>query len=103
MNGLLDEDGYPTDQALDKVTKWCYTDYIGLMQFIKPMWHFADFGYWHETVDEYHISTAGWSGNEDIIAAMKKNMVFWSTCWVQSRRGGHYIFKVDNCGQEITV
>ena len=44
MNDLLDEDGYPTDYAVDKIAEWCYTDHIGLMQFIKPLWHFADFG-----------------------------------------------------------
>ena len=93
---LLDEDGYPTDYALDKIAKWCYTDHIGLMQFIKPLWHFADYGYWTQTDTKYEISTAGWSGNEDIIRAMNKNMTFWSFCWVQSRRGGHYIFEVKN-------
>jgi hypothetical protein len=90
----LDADGYPTDYALDKIANWCYTDVVGLMDFIKPIWMFAEQGYWHQTGNEYSVSTGGWSGNEDIIRALQKNWLFWSTCWVQSRRGGHYIFEV---------
>jgi hypothetical protein len=43
----------------------------------------------------YYISTAGWSGNESIIYAMQENNLMWSLNWVQSRRGGHYIFELE--------
>ena len=100
---FLDEDGYPTEEALDKIAEWDYTDETGWFEFIKELWHLKEYGWeektvphpWKEntTVYQYHISTAGWSGNEDIIRAMTKNHVLWSICWVQSRRGGHYIFE----------
>lgn len=41
----------------------------------------------------YTFSTGGWSGNEDLIRAMEQNWMIWSLTWVQSRRGGHYIFE----------
>ncbi len=44
---------------------------------------------------QYTISTYGWSGNELIIAALQDRLYFWDSCWVQSRRGGHYIFQIE--------
>lgn len=94
---FLDEDGYPTDEALDKIATWHYDDPKGWFEFIRSLWFYADFGYWKEEQTEstqYHISTAGWSGNESIIKAMQLNEILWSFHWQQSRRGGHYIFEV---------
>jgi hypothetical protein len=100
----LDEDGYPTAELLDLIEHWNYLALSELFEFIKPLWRFADSGYWKEceSIDEitgkksycYHLSTAGWSGNESIIHAMQVNRLVWSLTWVQSRRGGHYIFEL---------
>lgn len=102
---VLDEDGYPTDHACLLVEKWYWDDPIGWFKFIESIWHLRDWG-WHEEdvpheyrkdeiVHQYQISTAGWSGNEDLIRSMEKNNMLWYTTWVQSRRGGHYIFEVE--------
>jgi hypothetical protein len=93
MSEWVDDDDYPTDAMLDKIEKWT-GDYKELMQFIEPHWQYGKSGYWSEDGMEYKISTAGWSGNEDILRALQENYTFWSLCWVQSRRGGHYIFEV---------
>lgn len=100
---LLDEDGYPTDDALEIIEKWHWSDSKGWFDFIQSIWHLRSWGWtegeephdWDENrkVYRYNISTAGWSGNEDIIRAMEKNDMLWCLTWVQSRRGGHYIFE----------
>lgn len=94
----LDDDGYPTMQVCHKIRTWPENDFHGMMKFIKPLWKYNTDGYWTETETEkgieYSISTAGWSGNEDLLQAMGENGMFWILCWVQSRRGGHYIFEV---------
>ena len=105
---LIDDDGYPTDAALELVHKWHWVDCAGLLEFIKGIWYLGGLG-WTEVdakdLDKddddydaeggklYFISTAGWSGNESIISAFRSNSMAWTLCWIQSRRGGHYIFK----------
>lgn len=103
---FLDEDGYPTDDALTIIKLWHWDDIPGWFKFIENIWHLRSWG-WSEGVFpeasgfdiadkqryQYHISTAGWSGNEDLIRAMQDNDMMWHMTWVQSRRGGHYIFE----------
>jgi hypothetical protein len=100
---MLDEDGYPTDVALEIIRIWDTADTKGWFEFIKSIWYYASWGWsegeeQHELFDKvvyrYYISTAGWSGNESIIRAMQQNDWMWHMNWVQSRRGGHYIFEI---------
>lgn len=102
---FLDEDGYPTDQAHTVVELWPWEDDKGWFAFIHSLWYMKSWG-WNEgptphdwdkerMVYIYEISTAGWSGNEGLIRSMQKNESLWHQTWVQSRRGGHYIFEVD--------
>lgn len=103
---LLDDDGYPTEECLEKIKKWNYNDVKEWFEFIKEHWWAPDWGWTeidepHEyrenrTVHRYYISTGGWSGNESIIHAMEQNYMMKSLFWVQSRRGGHYIFEIQN-------
>jgi hypothetical protein len=100
----LDEDGvYPTEAALEKISNWPYEEIPICFEFMKDIWEYSDMGFWEEEetedhlfqrpVHQYYISTGGWSGNESIIHALEKNWIIWRTTWVQSRRGGHYIFE----------
>lgn len=99
----LDDDGYPTPEFLDAVTKWNYIgDFKDWFEFIRDGWWNSEWGFTSEpvinedgeSVIRYNISTGGWSGNEDIIAAMSENFICWSFSWVSHRRGGHYVFEV---------
>lgn len=104
----LDDDGYPSEECLASIAaakpaegqqmdEWC----TEMLDQIRPIWQYADWGWSvEEGVDDrerpcqrWNISTAGWSGNESIIAALRGNIYFWSFSWVQTRRGGHYIFE----------
>lgn len=89
------KDGYPEKHELKKIEKWDYNDFEGLMEYVKELlWQYADCGYWKKGRKYYRISTGGWSGNEEIIGALQANLMFWSMCWVSSRRGGHYMFEI---------
>lgn len=101
----LDDDGYPTESALDTIREWTFRmSDKELFDFVKSIWWMPDWGWTEcEAIDEltgettycYNISTGGWSGNESIIQAMQENKYFfWHLHWVQSRRGGHYIFEL---------
>jgi hypothetical protein len=103
---FADEDGYPTEAALRIIELWP-SDWpaSGVFNFIKPLWAMPHFG-WHSSVNhegnlEYHLSTAGWSGNESIIKALKANVNYiWEEVWVQSRRGGHFTFEIEESNDE---
>ena len=94
---ILDDDGYPTEEFLQSIVDWPWQDGFG------PLLEHALKGHIYDTCwscepkgggkTEWHISTGGWSGNESIITALRENYMFWMVCWVQSRRGGHYIFE----------
>ena len=88
-------DTYPTEDELKTVTTYEVnnTNFHDLMDYIKSIWWSPDWG-WKRDGDTYHISTGGWSGNEDIIGALMHNTMFWMLYWKQSRVGGHYIFSM---------
>ena len=97
----LDDDGYPTDKALEKITNWDYKDTLGCFEFICSLWSYQNYYNTEKTTNDFDspivrikLSTGGWSGNESIINALEKNHIIWMTSWFQSRRGGHYIFEV---------
>lgn len=110
LGDFFDEYGYPTNKSLSLVEIWHYSDPKGWFDFIEKIWNLKSFGWnilnggkdeWTgqqipENTIRYYISTAGWSGNEQIIERMKTNESLWYNTWVQSRRGGHYIFEIEN-------
>jgi len=101
----MEEIKYPTEEELKIIENWDFntnfTEEIPkFLTFIKDLWWMSDWG-WTEKKEEengnnvtnLYLSTGGWSGNEDLIDAMK-NTFFWKFCWKQHRRGGHYIFEI---------
>lgn len=88
---------YPEDNELEIVQNWQYDEsnsYEELMEYVRSLWAYANSGYWTQDGNKYSLSTAGWSGNESIVCALKDNYVFWALCWYFSKRGGHYEFIV---------
>lgn len=89
---MPDRDGYPTEEEIKTVADWDLTkqDAHKLIEYLETIW-------WHEEGIQFngrtlHLHTYGWSGNEDIIQAMKGSQ-FWMRFWDTTRRGGHYTFK----------
>jgi len=89
-------DNYPTEDELKRLREWDFNDMRGWFDFAKSVGNYwPDDHYWTEEPDgTIHVSTGGWSGNEDIIDAMSENFICWTQCWQVHRRGGHYEFKL---------
>lgn len=88
----MDEDGYPEDDELKRLSEWPYADVDGLLLFVRELWHWPQFA--ECDGDELRLVTGGWSGNESVIGALKQNMGFWAICWESSHRGGLHVFNL---------
>jgi hypothetical protein len=91
---------YPTENELEQVRSLLRDDFspkslIDFLEFLRSIWWNAEWGFRlsGKKVLKLHLSTGGWSGNEDIIEALMENFIFWSIGWVSARRGGHYEFR----------
>ena len=96
----FDNDGYPTEETLETIAEW-RGSYRDLLEFARQAWHWLDYVSIAKTkntfgneVLEYTFVTGGWSGNEDVISALHKNIVFYAFCWKESHRGGRHIYEV---------
>jgi len=87
-----DMSGYPDEEDLERIRKWSHDDLLGLVDFVRERWTFADWGWKLEACGLLSVSTGGWSGNEELIGALQGNYPFWGLCWESSRRGGHFTF-----------
>jgi hypothetical protein len=82
---------YPTAEEIVKIIEWPDEDVMGLIAFIQSIWHWPDMA--KLECDRFELHTGGWSGNEDIVAALIHTM-FWMLCWESSSRGGHYYLEI---------
>lgn len=113
MNLELDDEGYPTTETLNQITEFkCTTDLqvVELMDAVGKIWTFGDWGWKKDFKNNsqtyanaesrgetwYYVSTGGWSGNEEIIHALRSNEFFWVLWWYSSRVGGHYEFRIQH-------
>lgn len=95
---FLDEDGYPTDDALARLRTWDATP-AQLVEFLDDL-----IGYGHLATSETHDSfgracvevtfvTGGWSGAESLLGVLEDTF-FWFAYWQSSQRGGLVRFRV---------
>lgn len=95
---MPDRDGYPTEEELAKVRTWDWRDPDGWFAYVRSIWHWYELGP-HEAPCEdggrvaFECATGGWSGNEEIIGAMKENLTLWGLTAYSWRRGGRYEFR----------
>lgn len=112
---LFDKDGYPTPEALDYIKNWSIIwgvnedmtkcgkyfgteeNYDHLIDYLKALWCYSDgVVYWNGLLE---LHTMGWSGNEEIIAELKKTNL-WLLKFSAHQAGGHYYFKIDKDAEE---
>jgi hypothetical protein len=90
---------YPTKSELTKITRWDFQkqDIMEFLDYLRSIWWNADWGIvcTGKQVLRLQLHSGGWSGNEDVIYALRRNFIFWSICWLKSERGGHHYFKIN--------
>lgn len=84
------EEGYPTDEALEKIKNWDANDPLGLWEYIKD--YFNDHGRAWVEGEDYKLATGGWSGCEDVIRAIEDNFIVTCMYWQSSSRGGLHVY-----------
>lgn len=85
---------YDETSEIKKIREWPWQDgWADLLAFVRTFWHIPDWGFKQDGKD-YAISTGGWSGNEELMGALRANIMFWMVCWKSSRRGGHFEFEI---------
>jgi len=106
MDPTFDRDGYPTEATLERIE--C-ADPADALDLARVAWHWPDIV--RETLSAPELAivlvgeslkvghrfvrfaTGGWSGNESVITALRRNRLAWLTTWRLSARGGLYIFE----------
>lgn len=101
----FDADDYPTEDTLE------FLSHVGsagkALDYLRAAWKSHLVGGATENIsaheaavvrsdfgDRYlRVSTGGWSGNEALLGALRKNTIVWRTTWQMSARGGLHIFK----------
>lgn len=76
----FDENAYPTPETLQRIRQWDPGGLEDLLRFLCAAWHWPHFaaqvrpGIWT-------FATGGWSGNEDLIAALKDSVGWFCFHW----------------------
>ena len=95
---MLDEDKYPDEESLEQIKNWDVqkNGVDGLLELIEENTNWADRQIERsgKHVIRYVYHTGGWSGNEDVIRAMRENYLFWMMTWWKTTVGGHYYFRI---------
>lgn len=97
---------YPLKSQLNKIKNW-EGDCLRLAEYVASLWYYPNRIKFYRGKDslgrpikKLYLSTGGWSGNEELIGALRENRCFWMLCWEQSKRGGHYWFKLPRMVKE---
>lgn len=100
----FDTDGYPSEETLKEIESFDlgerYKNLPELFEIIRDHWHWDHYFRYDPEKNCLQLHTGGWSGNEDIIAALRKQTWFWHFFWYKSQRGGHYWFELYQFDEE---
>ena len=100
---LLDDEGYPTEEYL-KFIKDFTNETMPIIDFVLGVlqngWYFGDWGFKlgkkYKGIRKLELHTGGWSGNEEIISAIKSNiwLTHFKMKYVKWHIGGHFHFEI---------
>ena len=112
-NQWLDGDGYPTEAALKRIrearspvdalyaARDAWSGYGSVSGTLRPAeLEMVRFAQPEELYRYLRFATGGWSGNEDVIEALRENFVAWAMAWKLSASGGLHIFRLEVEGSE---
>ena len=85
----------PTEETQLTIANWDLRDLPGWLVYIREAWN-HNYGRMWEENGMLKMATGGWSGNEFIIQAMRRNYIPWSMLWESSHRGGLEVFRMPN-------
>jgi len=86
---------YPEESDLKQIQEWdVIHDPFGLIKFIETICWCNAIRYKGKKIWRVEFHTWGWSGNEEILYALRENQMFFTLYWEKSIKGGHYYFKV---------
>ena len=104
---IFDEQGYIYPYILDAIENVLVKNPLENLSLAKKLFVFClklnkynDCTYWDnveirgEKQKVWYYSTAGWSGNEELIYILERSLL-WNTYWERMDKGGHYYFKID--------
>lgn len=95
---MLDKDNYPDEVSLKAIKEWdvLKKGVKGLLDLIQENTNWPDrqISITGKRILRFEYHTGGWSGNEDVIDALRQNFLFWSLFWKKSISGGHYYFRI---------
>ena len=102
----IDEEGYPTEELLQFIREYdlLNNDVYDLIEVLFSNWYHGSTGYelkgaytdklFNKRYRTLELHTLGWSGNEDMIRALKDNQLFFLMYWRRTDVGGHYYFRI---------
>jgi hypothetical protein len=90
--------GYPDETILKQIENWDGKDSKEMIRWIYEAWN-HDYGsitkkYINPAQTIYTLITGGWSGNEEVMSAITKNLLFDGLFWKRSERGGLHVYEV---------
>ena len=105
----FDRDGYPTDETVTRIEEWPVQnvdDVRKCLDFVVESWD-TQYGAVSRTLSATEMSivhaqkgekfirfaTGGWSGNEALINALRRNQMIHGLAWVATVRGGLHIYR----------
>jgi hypothetical protein len=101
---LLDNEGYPTPEWIEYIKNYVPDKSLPIIDFVKMIlidgWYMSDWGFvlkrQYRGKIKIELHTGGWSGNEEIIDAIKSNiqLTHGKMKYVSYRMGGHHYFEI---------